>query len=89
MVPSPGELTVKRGVFGFPAQVSNAGARSVGGEVRAPSTSIFVIEEDLTLTLTDVVDAIPGCWAESVSGCENRACVLGCLCPGCDKNRVH
>jgi hypothetical protein len=50
---------------------------NMGGADREPSMSIFKIGEDLTLTRTDVVDVIPGTWAESVTGYGNRACVLG------------
>jgi hypothetical protein len=50
---------------------------SMGGADRKPSLSIFAIKEDLTLERTDVVDVITGTWAESVTGFENRACVLG------------
>ena len=50
---------------------------NMGGADREPSLSIFRISEDLTLTRTDVVDVIPGTWAESVTGYQNRACVLG------------
>ena len=50
---------------------------NMGGDNMEPSMSIFVIAEDLTLTRTDVVDVIPGTWAESVTGYENRACILG------------
>jgi hypothetical protein len=52
-------------------------ASNRGGENKRPSMSIFEIDQDLTLTLKDVVNVVPDTWAASVTGYGNRACIVG------------
>jgi len=52
-------------------------ASNEGGENFESSLSIFKINKDLSLELTDNVPAVVGTWAESVTGVNNRACIHG------------